>query len=113
MIRYAYVGYRLELTFIADGNTGMVYGGGFALLSMGLMNGIWLYDAVTRFRKFVWMSPEDPDVEGEAVRAQGSFNRHRSVAPGCCSATDREAMVAAAFGLSKNALADPLLQVDA
>merc|ERR1712039_545268 len=57
LFRYAFIGYNLLSTFIADGNTAMTYGGGFALGLMGLLNALYVLDAFGKFIKFIIMKP--------------------------------------------------------
>merc|ERR1712066_55792 len=77
-LRYAFVGYKLISTFHADGRTMMLCGGGLVLGLMGLLNILFVMDAVGKFSKFIHLSYSDEDLQPKIARVHSSFHRHNA-----------------------------------
>jgi len=77
-LRYAFVGYKLISTFYADGRTMMLCGGGLVLGLMGLLNILFVMDAVGKFSKFIHLSYSDEDLQPKIARVHSSFHRHNT-----------------------------------
>jgi len=77
-VRYAMVGYKLMVTFYADGNSKMLCMGGFVISLMAVLNVLFVGDALGKFMKFMKMHYEDGDLEPAIVRMHSSIHRHNT-----------------------------------
>jgi len=71
LFRYVFIGYKLTSTFYADGHHAMLYGAGFVLLTMGLLNCLMVADACGKFWKFMFKMNE---VEQESLPRRQNSN---------------------------------------
>lgn len=76
LFRYAFIGYSLISTFVADGNAAMTYGGGSVLGLMGMLNCLFVMDACGKFLKFIKMKHADKEVIEASVAVTASCCRH-------------------------------------
>merc|ERR1712130_290050 len=83
-IRYAFIGYKLISLFHANGHMAMLYGGGSALLLMGMINALFLVDAWGKFSKFMF-NMGYADEEGKEALADARAPAPRQPSKACGS----------------------------
>lgn len=80
VLRYGFVGYKLIGTMYADGNIRMLCVGCLVLMSMGVVNLVFITDALKKLVKFMSMKHSDDkeELHDEITRLHSTLHKHCS-----------------------------------